>query len=371
VLVVFVDALGPDQIERFGASLSFVPHRRALHGILGYSSGALPTLLTGVPPSAHGRMCLFARSEQGTSSPLAPLTALGFLPRIVHERGRLRRALGRLVAELGGLTGYVALHRVPPEHFAWLDLPEREDLFQAERIGGQPTFLADARRAGLSVYAAPWQLPEVERWEHARRALAAQAPDLSFLYAAELDGILHRDGPGSVAAQACRTRLAGDIERARDALGRHGEVTTLLVGDHGMAEVERVIDPRPFAPPDGVRHFVDSTMIRYWGDASALAACRAAIERGRLRGRWIDHQGLVDRQAPTAGSRYGDALFLLDEGGIFAPSFLGGAVRGMHGYDLDAHSCSAALASDRPLPADVIGLQDVARLVRAPLGLLS
>src|SRR5262249_32359471 len=38
VLVVFVDAFGPAQLERFGALLPSLPHRRALAGVLGYSS---------------------------------------------------------------------------------------------------------------------------------------------------------------------------------------------------------------------------------------------------------------------------------------------------------------------------------------------
>src|SRR4051812_46783423 len=91
VLVVFVDALGPDQLESAGG-LGGLPHRGRLRGILGYSCGALPTLLTGAPPERHGRMCLFSHVERGEEGVLAPLKWLGLLPRLVHERGRLRRA---------------------------------------------------------------------------------------------------------------------------------------------------------------------------------------------------------------------------------------------------------------------------------------
>lgn len=59
VLIVFIDAFGPDQLARFDEFFSFLPYRKSLHGILGYSSGALPTILTGQTPNMHGRMCLF------------------------------------------------------------------------------------------------------------------------------------------------------------------------------------------------------------------------------------------------------------------------------------------------------------------------
>jgi hypothetical protein len=370
VLVVFVDALGPRQLDRFGGALASFPHRRALRGVLGYSSGALATVLTGSSPSVHGRMCLFARAEAETS-PLRPLTALGLLPRLVHERGRLRRMVAKLYAQIHGLTGYVALHRVPPEAFSWLDLPEREDLFAADDVGGAPTFLADARAAGLSVYASPWQLSIEGRWSQALDVLARRAPDLTFLYAPELDGVLHANGADAAPAVACRVALAASIERARDALAKHGEVTTLLVGDHGMAEVERVVDPRGLAPTSAGQHFVDSTMMRCWGTERELAAWRASLDRAAVPGRWLDAEALAARHAPVEGAPYGDAVFVLDEGTIFAPSFVGGRAKGMHGYDLDATSCEAALASDHPLPEHARRLEDVAGLVRSGLGLAS
>ena len=125
VNVLFVDALGPSMLERFGERLSLAPHRRALRGVLGYSSGALATILTGAPPSRHGRMCLFSRRGADEPSLLSPLRALGLLPRLVHERARLRRWLAKAFAASHGLDGYFALHRVPPSSFAWLDVPER------------------------------------------------------------------------------------------------------------------------------------------------------------------------------------------------------------------------------------------------------
>src|SRR5262245_58792448 len=301
LLVVFVDALGPAQAERFDESLRFVPQRQPLTGVLGYSSGALPTLLTGTAPAAHGRMCLFSASNTGPSV-LRPLQWLGLLPRWVHERPFVRQRLARLLALSSGITGYVALHRVPPAPFAWLDLPERDDLFTADAIGGERTFLADARAAGLCVYAAPWQLPEAKRWEQALDALRREPPDLAFLYSAELDGVLHRVGNDGVEAGRTLARIARNIERARDLMARDGRpVVTLVVGDHGMADVNEIIDPRPLCGRlAGMRLFVDSTMLRFWGDAHVLASVRRAVEGQGWPGRWLDQQDLRARAAPVA-----------------------------------------------------------------------
>ena len=375
VLITFIDAFGPRQLEALGESLDFLPHRRVLAGTMGYSSGALPTILTGASPTVHGRMCLFSAPASQRSGVLSPLRWLGLLPRLVHERNRVRSLAARVLARASGLTGYVALHRVPPAAFDWLDIPERDDMFQAEHIGGAPTFLAQARQAGIDVYAAPWQLSEERRWEHAQHALRTRQPRLSFLYTGALDGALHRDGNRRRTIAEVGGRIATEIERARRALGRGLErstddVLTLVVGDHGMADVNRVIDPGPALDRlVGQRLFVDSTMMRFWGRPHQLDAARLAVERLGAPGIWLDRSALVAREVPVEDAPYGDAIFLLQEGALFAPSFLGGRVRGMHGYDTSCRSANAALASDHSIPPWVRSTASVAPVIRQALGL--
>jgi predicted AlkP superfamily pyrophosphatase or phosphodiesterase len=371
MLVVFVDALGPDQLARMVEHLPALEHRAELGGILGYSSGALASVLTGSSPADHGRMCLFTHKADEAPSILRPLRWLGLLPRVVHERDRVRRAAARLLAKRAGLTGYVALHRVPPEAFEWLDLPERDDLFEAEAVGEARTFLADARSEGLGVYASPWQLSESERWEHAHRSLREQRPDLSFLYSAELDAALHAEGNDGGAAERVMERIAAHIEQARDELGSAGAITTIVVGDHGMADVHRYVDPRPVLAQLPVRVFVDSTMLRLWGSDRDLDAAHRFLESRKWPGRWLHREALASRLAPTARDAYGRAMFVLEEGTIFAPSFVGGRVKGMHGYDLSGRSTRAAIACDRPIPGSCLEITDVAGLVRRRLGIES
>lgn len=60
---------------------------------------------------------------------------------------------------------------------------------------------------------------------------------------------------------------------------------------------------------------------------------------------------------------------VLDEGAVFAPSFVGGVPRGMHGYDLDAGSSQAALLSNGALSESCRSLEDVAGAILGALGL--
>jgi hypothetical protein len=370
MLVVFVDALGPRQLARLAERQGALPHRASLEGVLGYSSGALPTVLTGARPARHGRMCLFTRRAPDAEPLLAPLAWLGLLPRVVHERPRVRSALARWLAQARGWTGYVQLGRVPPEAFHALDLPEREDLFTARAIGGAATFLADAREAGLTVEAARWQLPERERWSDVLTRIEQRPPDLAFLYATELDAMLHAGGNEAPGLEDALDRLAERILRARTAMSRGGApLRTIVVGDHGMADVARVIDPRPALAELGTQAFVDSTMLRVWGDARDLAAARRRLEARRWPGAYLDAAALAARGAPVHAG-HADGLWLLPEGTLFAPSYLGGVVKGMHGYDVGSPSSQAGLMTDDPgLAASARDLTDVARTVRSGLGL--
>jgi len=371
VLVVFVDALGPREADLLVESGLALPHRASLTGVLGYSSGAIPTILTGVSPSRHGRMCLFSRLEPQAVSPLQPLQWLGLMPRIVHERARVRRMASLAIARLRGFDGYLALHRVPPALFARLDVPEREDLFKARDIGGVPTFLARAREAGLRVVTSDWRKPEASRIADLE---AAPEADLVFLYLSGLDAILHRDGGIEQDARAWATQAASWVQRAQRAMAggeSRREVQTLVIGDHGMASVETVVDPRPtLAELDRLLGrefvFVDSTMLRVSAPAARSADARAIL--GRLPVNVLDAEGMAARDAPSDG-RYGDLIALLPEGSIFAPSFVGGRVRGMHDYDRSSPSAHAALLSSEPLPPELGRLEDVAGWVCRALDL--
>jgi hypothetical protein len=370
LLVAFVDALGPRQVmELAPPGLTTLPHQRALAGYLGYSSGALASILTGAAPSVHGRMCLF--SSHGGHGSLAPLRWLGLLPRVLHERSALRRRVAKVFAMASGLNGYFALHRVPPDAFQWLEVEERDDLFQTERVGRATTFLSRARAAGVEVFASPWQLEEDARWHHTFESIRRRPAELTFVYASALDGALHHAGNESASARGALRTISDRIDRARDLLSRDGsKVTTLVVGDHGMADVEHVVDPRSLVSRlAGVRVFVDSTLLRLWGSDGALAEARCVLEGALPHLTFLAREALAREQLPVEGSPYGDAIGVLPEGHLFSPSFVGGRVRGMHGYHPSGSSAEAALLADFAIPPGVRSISDVASLVDAQLGL--
>ena len=78
-IFVLIDALGWPVVSKLDFLADLLPHRQPLRTILGYSSGAIPTILTGRFPVEHGHWNLFYYDPAG--SPFRWLRRLNFLPK--------------------------------------------------------------------------------------------------------------------------------------------------------------------------------------------------------------------------------------------------------------------------------------------------
>src|SRR5438094_8959302 len=113
-IYVLVDALGWEVVRDRPFLDDVLPDRRWLTTILGYSSGAIPTLLTGRTPSQHGHWNLFYYDPQ--RSPFRWTRALAPLPSPLVENRVARRVLKSAARRLSGYSGYFSLYDYPVAH---------------------------------------------------------------------------------------------------------------------------------------------------------------------------------------------------------------------------------------------------------------
>jgi hypothetical protein len=363
--VLLVDALGYELAGRFPGFAGVLPHRRPLETVLGFSSGALPTLFTGKPPCEHGRWLMYRRAQPGVRSPFAGFRRLGALPPRLRRSWKLSRLLTRLV-ERRGVRGYFDLYEVPRELLEEFDLAERDDIFAP---GGLPggSFWDAVERSGVRWRGWNWRTPEPEALAAAGRALAEGPEDLVFCYTAELDAALHREGSGGAGVRERLARYDVWLRRvAEAAAGRGEELRLVLLSDHGMVDVRESVDvmgalgglscrwPRDYLP------FFDSTFARFWWRADgARREVRGALER-LGGGRWLEDDELERAGVRFPAREYGDDVFLLDPGVLMVPSFMGSRpLAAMHGYDPAHPGMAALLACDHEVPAGLRRLADV------------
>lgn len=363
MVVLLVDALGWELASRTPDLASGLPQRRRLETILGFSSGALPTLFTGKLPAEHGRWLMYRRATGRT--PFSGFGWLRLVPGRVRHSGRVGRALHALV-RWRGIDGYFDLYEVPRPLLAQFDLPERDDIFAAGGLPVDSLWDALARR-GVDRVAWDWRTPESGNLSALERHVAEGTGDLLFCYTAGLDAALHREGSSGAGVRAWLARLAALLGRLEAAGARRGAVPWIyLLSDHGMVDVDRTVDVMgrlaalPVRWPADYLAFFDSTMARFWWRGGpARDQVRAALAE-ETAGRWLDDDALEREGCRFPGRDYGDDVFLLAPGALMVPSFMGSRpVRAMHGYDPSHPDMAALLWSNRPLPQELRHLTDV------------
>ncbi len=112
--------------------------------------------------------------------------------------------------------------------------------------------------------------------------------------------------------------------------------------------------------------FYDSTMARFWSltsrGRSGLRALLAEQSCGTL---------LSDRELEQLGClfpdrRFGDTIFVLNQGQLIVPSYMGRKpIAGMHGYLPDAPASSASLLSSAVPGRKVDAITDMYELMRS------
>ena len=105
---MFIDALGYEAVKKY-SFLNEFKVSRPVKMQFGYSSTALPTILTGERPKVHKHFTLFYFSP--LTSPFSNLFSniIAIFPRWLERNWRVRSRLSSLVKKALGFTGYFQL----------------------------------------------------------------------------------------------------------------------------------------------------------------------------------------------------------------------------------------------------------------------
>ena len=364
---VLVDALGWRVIEGRGFLEDLLPHRQPLRTVLGYSSGAIPTLLTGRSPAEHGHWNLVYYDPE--RSPFRWLRSLDFLPEAALDNRVARRLLkeaGRRVLGLGPLFDCAVRPGLLP-FFNWV---ERKSLYEAGGVAGARSIFDDLTARGT-----PYRAYSYHGYTDEQALLRARADVLRgregvyFLYLSELDSLLHRHCHEPPVVES---RLRWYAERLRGlfeaALRRDPDARLSVFSDHGMAEVLReydlvaAVDALGFRMPEHYLAVYDSTMARFWFFDERARRAVAELVGGLPFARVLDDVELSALGILFPDRRYGELIALLDPGWLLASSGFNGSrwrPAGMHGYHPDDPDSDGVFLSSVAPARPVRSLADV------------
>lgn len=353
-IFILIDALGWEWVKPHPFLRSIAPYRRPLESVLGFSTSAIPSILTGRYPQEHGRLTLFHRAQG--RSPFASLKWLCAMPPALVENRYVRYAAKQLACKLNGFAGYFSLYGVPLRYLPMLDVCERQDLYQPGGVPGSTTIFDILASRGSSYAAYCYHDGrDFDLIAMMEAELAKSERNFYFLYLAEIDAFLHRHGDDPHAVAQCLDRYSAALTHLHEtARASYGTVRIHIFADHGMAPTAHTVDLEArlaglrAREPGDYLCLLDSTMARFWFFSPAARAEIVPALSGAGPGQWLNEDGLRELRAWFDDRRYGEEIYLMPEGTVIEPSHMGRtAPKGMHGFHPSArHSKAAFLSSE-------------------------
>jgi type I phosphodiesterase/nucleotide pyrophosphatase len=366
-IFVLIDALGWKLLAGRDFLSDLLPYQRPVRTVLGFSSAAIPTILTGLPPSQNGHWNLFYYDPDG--SPFRWLRPLSLLPDscLNHRLGRkVMKEMGRHLLGLGHNFECCISPRLLP----WFNFVERRNIYERGGIAGAPSIFDQLARSGIPYRVYTYhQASDKEILRLARQDIERGEAAVYFVYLNEMDRLLHDQlkEPRCLeeALDWYATELRKLFVRAREV---DPEARVAVFSDHGMTPVEHThdlvseIEGLGFSMPEDYLAVYDSTMARYWFFKDRARAEIFECLKMMPGGRMVSDEELRSLGIFFPDRRYGEIIFLLHPGWLLSRSDFNGprwAPVGMHGYHPDDSYSDAVFLSNGQPRRPVNALADV------------
>ena len=365
----FIDALGWKIVNDHRFMEEMFPHRKKCFMQFGYSSSAIPTILSGKTPAEHGHLGLFRFTQ--TDSPFQKLSRLAWLfkPASFWNRGRVRHHLSKLIKKIYGFTGYFQLYRMPIGKLKYVDYCEKQDLFIANGMKPVENLYDTLSELKVKFHISDWHLSDAENCLAAEKAIE-NGKDFLFVYTASFDGMLHNHVGDFQAVQDRLEAMKIQIQSLYNKALEYAEnVHFTIISDHGMTPLTGTVDIMSaieqtdlvFGKDYGVCY--DSTMVRFYYISDNA---KAVIEEKMLQfpGHFLTENEEKSYGIYRSDRLFGDEIFLLDAGIQVIPSDMGEKpLNGMHGFAPEDEHSFAAVLSNTPLPEELNHVADYFNLM--------
>jgi hypothetical protein len=342
-MVVLIDALGWELIKERKFLNDWLPIRRPLETVLGFSSGAIPTILTGVTPSQHRHWNLFYYDPK--TSPFWWMRYFSFLPQRIIDNRYTRKIIKELGRRFLGL-GKQFECCVNPVYLPYFNWVEKKNIYASGGIIGAPSIFDDLERDGTPyrVYSY-YHLTDAQIIDQTVKDLRTSDAEFFFVYLSEMDMYLHMNCGDSEKIQSKLDWYESQLSKVfSEAKQIDSDAKFVICSDHGMTPVTKKFDLVSEIETLGLKlredylSVYDSTMARFWffneSAKTKLTTLLNKLECGRI----LPPSELQKLGLGFDDNRFGDMIFLLKPGWLIAKSdFNGGGWEpaGMHGYHPD------------------------------------
>ncbi len=356
-VIALIDALGWEYVRNREFLNDALPYRTSLHTVLGFSSGAIPTILTGAMPERHGHWNLFYYDPKG--APFRWLRFVSWLPTKVLDNRYGRKAMKELGRRAMGLGPNFECC-VAPQLLQYFNFSERRDIYAPQGIETMPSLFDELEEEGRGYRVYTYhQCSDAEILKRAKRDIQDTDASLFFLYLCEVDAFLHMNCNDS---DAIDKKLKWYDEQLREvfriARERDPEASLVVTSDHGMTPVTDHTDliaevaKLNLRMPQDYLAVYDSTMARFWFFNASARQKVTELMQSLTSGQVLTKEEMTRFGLNFPDERYGELIFLLNPGWMVAKSDFNGRgwfPTGMHGYHPDdPYSDAIFLSNEKP-----------------------
>jgi len=368
---MFIDALGWEIIKDRGFLKDLLPHRYRVQMQFGYSSTAIPTILTGEKPTVHKHLSFYYYAPEKSPFKLFRMLLLPYIPGIIADRWRARHILSKLVAKLYGYTGYFEMYAMPFNRIHYFDYIEKTDIFVPNGLAPVKNLADKLEEKHIPHHISNWRLTEAQNVETLITEVQKGEIRFAFLYTAAMDGLLHMVTKDGKEIDEKIEWYSGQIRRIiKEVKKRYDDFYFAVLSDHGMTTLTGVVDVKSQVERLGLKFgedyvaVYDSTMGRFW------FLNEQAEERILNLLHQVTHSHVLSEEEEKKyfidfeNQMYGEKYLLMDPGWQIEPCDMGTkALPAMHGFAPEHEDSYAALLSCEPVDIELKSVDDFHRLM--------
>jgi hypothetical protein len=352
---IFIDALGWEIVQKHNFLSDILPNRYPAEMVFGYSSTAIPTILSGEPPTVHKHLSFYYYDPENSPFKLIKYLNLKHLPSKIFDRWRVRHILSKVIAKLKGFTGYFEIYSMPFDRIHFFNYAEKTDIFVPNGLAPVKNLADRLEDAHISYHISNWRLSEQDNFDSLNKDIEAEKPEFAFLYTAKLDGILHFETKDGDKIPEKLAWYEKNIKELISNIKDHYEEYSLhIMSDHGMTSKTGTVDIKKLFKNSTLKFgkdyasVFDSTMARFWYFSENAEKKVHEIMNDIKEGHFLTEVEKNRFRIDFKDNMYGKDIFLLDPGIQIEPCDMGiKALPAMHGFSpLDKDSYASFLSTD-------------------------
>lgn len=378
VICMFIDAMGWEIIKDRPFLKDLLPHRYRVGMQFGYSSTAIPTILTGEKPTVHKHLSFYYYAPEKSPFKIMKHLGLGLLPSFIAERWRVRHILSKLVAKYYGFTGYFEMYAMPFTRLPLFDYIEKKDIFVPGGLSPVKNLADVLEEKRIPYHITNWRLQETQNIDAIIQDVRKGEISFAFLYTAAMDGLLHRVTKDGAEIDTKMEWYDKNIRRViSEVEAVYQDIYFAVFSDHGMTTLTGVVDVKRDVEKLGFRFgkdyaaVYDSTMARLWFLRDLARDPILETLHKIPHAHVLDETELVKYSIDFEDHMYGQTILLMDPGWQIAPGDMGlNALPAMHGFAPEHKDSYAALLSSDPVDIELNCVDDYFRLMTSKMDTL-